>query len=60
VHLFFTREILSEQKQHLDDDEEIDVLTFPLSDAFARIADGTWTDTELLSALLLARLHNQI
>lgn len=60
VHLFFTREILSEQVQHLDDDEDIDVLAVPLSEAFARIADGTWTDTELLSALLLARLHNHI
>lgn len=60
VHLFFTREILSEQVQHLDDDEDIDVLTVPLSEAYAHIADGTWTDAELLSALLLARLHNHI
>ena len=60
VHLFFTRDIRSVEVQDLDDDEDIEVLKVPLPDAFARIADGAWTDTELLSALMLARLHHHV
>ncbi|KEO82088.1 NUDIX hydrolase [Tumebacillus flagellatus] len=60
VHFYFTDEILSSEAQDLDDDEDIDVLFVPLADAFEHIRRNEWKDTELLSALLLAKLHGHL
>ncbi len=56
-HLFFTQEILGQQEQDLDFDEDIEIQTYPVDDAFELIKNGSWPDSELSQALLLARLN---
>lgn len=57
VHFFFADQILDEAVQQLDDDEAITVLRVPLGQVIENLRKGTWTDSELASGLLLAKLR---
>ena len=53
IHLFVATEI-SESKQMLDEDEEIEVVRLPYAEAIAMIHDGNIDDAKSIIALLLA------
>ncbi|HEU4962685.1 MAG TPA: NUDIX hydrolase [Bacilli bacterium] len=54
--LFFTDDIVDVKQTDFDADELIHLQAVSVEEAFARIADGTYTDPELAHGLLLARL----
>jgi ADP-ribose pyrophosphatase len=53
MHLFIAKN-LRESAQNLDDDESIEVLRMPLSDAAAFVSDGTIKDAKTIIGILLA------
>lgn len=57
AHFFFTSDIIAVETQDLDEDEDIEVLTVPVEEAFESLRTGKWVDSELAAALLLCRLH---
>jgi ADP-ribose pyrophosphatase len=56
IHMFFTKDISEQRDQNLDFDEDIEIQTYEVEEAFAQIRDNHWPDAETAQGLLLARL----
>lgn len=58
IHIYLATDLTS-GKQHTDDDEFINVVTMPLSEAMAMIDNGTIYDAKSVTAILMAKRYLQ-
>lgn len=58
IHIYLATGLTS-GKQHTDDDEFINVVTMPLSEAMAMIDNGTIYDAKSVTAILMAKRYLQ-
>ncbi|MBB3111832.1 ADP-ribose pyrophosphatase [Paenibacillus phyllosphaerae] len=55
VNFFFTKDILEEREQQLDEDEDILVQRHSVAEAFQYVHTGKWEDVRLAMSLYIAR-----
>ncbi len=60
AHLFFASKTSIHAPQHLDPDEDIQVLFYTIPEVLHQIAGGAWRNPELAHGVLLALLHGHI